>query len=194
MPSDASSVSRAVLEGEEAQRERADQRATGRLGAERIQATKAPECSGLSEPTSLSWQPGRMDEPADRRVVVAGILRRAGSVLLAHRAPNRRWYPDSWDLPGGHVRDGEQPREALVRELREELGIEVTLPAEPVAHVRGVDFRMDIWVINTWSGEPSNVAPGEHDALAWVDQEQAHGLKLADPRLLILLQDALTQH
>jgi 8-oxo-dGTP diphosphatase len=125
--------------------------------------------------------------------VVAGILRRAGRVLLARRSATRRWYPDAWDLSGGHVRDGEGPRAALVRELREELGVEVTVPARPAAQVQGETFRMDIWMIDTWVGEPSNTAPQEHDALAWVGVEQARGLKLADPRLLLLVDQALAQ-
>ena len=91
------------------------------------------------------------------------------------------------------MRHDERPHEALVRELREELGTEITLPEKPFAHVHGVVFRMDVWVIDAWSGEPSNVAPREHDALAWVDLERARGLKLADPRLLVLLREALVQ-
>ena len=35
--------------------------------------------------------------------VVAGVLIRDGHVLLCHRSPAREWYPDVWDLPGGHV-------------------------------------------------------------------------------------------
>ncbi len=131
------------------------------------------------------------DSAADQRVVVAGILRRDGRVLLVHRLPDRQWYPDAWDLPGGHVHDAERPRDALVRELREELGVEVAVPVDPIASVLGADFRMDIWMIDTWSGEPSNVAMREHDALAWFDVEQARVRKLADPRLLILINQAL---
>lgn len=86
----------------------------------------------------------------------------------------------------------EQPPQALARALREELGVGVTALAEPFAHVQGADFRMDIWVIDEWSGEPSNQHPGEHDALAWVDLGQARELHLADPRLLGLLAVALT--
>ena len=40
-------------------------------------------------------------------MLVAGVLVRGAEVLLGHRSPHRRWYPDVWDLPGGHVEPGE---------------------------------------------------------------------------------------
>lgn len=110
---------------------------------------------------------------------------------MVHRSPQRRWYPDAWDLPGGHVEDGEVPREALVRELDEELGITARVTGEPFAHVKGADFRMDIWVVDQWAGEPSNCAPLEHDALAWMTAHELSGLQLADARLPQLLRAAL---
>jgi hypothetical protein len=55
----------------------------------------------------------------DLHHVVAGLLVEAGLVLLCHRSANRRWYPNVWDLPGGHVEKGETPANTLVRELHE---------------------------------------------------------------------------
>jgi 8-oxo-dGTP diphosphatase len=125
--------------------------------------------------------------------VVAGVLREHGRVLLCHRSPQRDWYPDAWDLPGGHIDDDEQPPQALARELREELGILVTRPTtEPFAHVQGPDFRMDIWLVDEWTGQPSNDASDEHDALAWVNAEEALRLQLADARLPALIEAALS--
>lgn len=50
---------------------------------------------------------------------------------------------------------------------------------------------MDIWLIDQWTGEPSNRAPLEHDALIWVTEKELSGLQLADPRLPQLLRRAL---
>ncbi|OYN98759.1 hypothetical protein CGZ95_11820 [Enemella evansiae] len=44
-------------------------------------------------------------------IAVAALVR-DGRVLLAHRHPERRWYPDCWDLVGGHVEPGETPEQA----------------------------------------------------------------------------------
>jgi 8-oxo-dGTP diphosphatase len=98
--------------------------------------------------------------------VVTGLLCSDNRALLVHRSPRRRWYPDAWDLPGGHMEHNEAPSEALQRELREELGIQAVVIGDPFAHLQGDDFRMDIWVIDRWHGEPANRAPQEHDALA----------------------------
>ena len=128
----------------------------------------------------------------DGHRVVAGLLRRGDRVLLCHRAAGRRWYPDAWDLPGGHVEDGETPEQALVRELREELGVEVATPlGPPSAHVREADFTLSVWVVERWSGEPANLAPAEHDAVEWVGPDRAAGLHYADPRVLDLVREAL---
>jgi 8-oxo-dGTP diphosphatase len=89
------------------------------------------------------------------------------------------------------VEVGEVPRLALARELREELGIAVQVAGDAFAKIQGVDFRMDIWTIDQWTGEPSNYAPEEHDALAWLTDKELQGLRLADPRLPQLLHAAL---
>jgi 8-oxo-dGTP diphosphatase len=123
--------------------------------------------------------------------VVTGLLRRDGRALLVHRSPRRRWYPDAWDLPGGHVEHNETPSEALQRELREELGIRAIVTGDPYAHLQGDDFNMDIWVIDRWHGEPANREPQEHDALAWLNHPELDGLRLADPRLAELVRVAL---
>ena len=56
-----------------------------------------------------------MRQPPRARVVAA-LLRDGNRVLLCHRSPQRRWYPDVWDLPGGHVERRELPGAALARE------------------------------------------------------------------------------
>ena len=116
--------------------------------------------------------------------VVAAALCRGGQVLLCHRAPDRRWYPNVWDLPGGHVDGGESPHAALVSELAEELAVDVLIADVAAApHFRWVDpeLHLSVWRIDHWKGEPLNKALDEHDQIAWVDFTSALTLPLAHP-------------
>jgi len=60
--------------------------------------------------------------------VAAAAIVRGGKLLLGHRHPQRRWYPDIWDLIGGHIEPGETAAEAIHRECREELTITIRQP------------------------------------------------------------------
>src|SRR5215475_430063 len=79
--------------------------------------------------------------------IVAVILRQADQVLLCHRATTRRWYPDVWDFPGGHVERDERPEDALRREISEELGVELAgVDGAPVLHRVVPDAGLDLTV------------------------------------------------
>lgn len=99
--------------------------------------------------------------------VVAGVLRDArGRVLLARRTEGRD-LAGLWEFPGGKVEPGESPEDALVRELREELGVEAEVGA-PVACVPlespGRRLLLDVREV-AFSGLPRGL---EGQALAWV--------------------------
>jgi 8-oxo-dGTP diphosphatase len=98
------------------------------------------------------------------------------------------------DLPGGHVDPGELPGASLVRELREELGIDIAPPVGPPMHEIHADtFDMQIWLIETWTGTPANVAPDEHDAIAWFAGAELGGLRLAHDSYLAMFTKTLVQ-
>jgi 8-oxo-dGTP diphosphatase len=127
-----------------------------------------------------------------RHEIVAALLVRDGRVLLCHRAAGRRWYPDVWDLPGGHVERGEEPIEALARELEEEVGIQIEEPGPELARVVEAEFDLRIWLVEGWAGDPVNTSPAEHDGLAWFDASEASELTLAHGGYLSLIRDTLS--
>lgn len=132
------------------------------------------------------------DVPRQRHAVVAGILIRDDRVLLCLRSARREWYPNVWDFPGGHVESQETPPAALVRELREELGIEISPPmGECLTRLRGAEFDMRVWLIKEWTGRPENVAPDEHVQLGWFGSSEMFDLELADERYPALIAEAL---
>lgn len=124
-------------------------------------------------------------------VVAVAVVVRDGRVLLAHRHPRRDWYPDCWDLVGGHLDRGEGPRAAMVRECREEIGIEVEaagpmpMPStDPAVEVHG-------FLVTAWSSTPRNMAPEEHDGLGWFESHELTELVLADPAIVPVVEAAL---
>lgn len=126
--------------------------------------------------------------------MVAGLLRCEGKVLLAHRHPDRVSFPDVWDLPGGHVEPGEALGDALVRELSEELGVGVPLPRGEPWKMLAVDGTLlGVFIIDDWSGKPSNRASDEHDRVCWMDETELGALEFAHPAYLDMLLLALEE-
>jgi len=102
-------------------------------------------------------------------VVAAALINGDGDILLAQRPPGKS-MAGLWEFPGGKVHDGETPEAALVRELKEELSINVS-PADldPITFASHgyADFHllMPLFACRTWHGTPT---PVEGQTLAWV--------------------------
>jgi 8-oxo-dGTP pyrophosphatase MutT (NUDIX family) len=106
--------------------------------------------------------------------VVVGALVREDRVLLGHRSARKRAFPGVWDLPGGVVEDGESERQALARELHEELGVRIASGATShlcrvVVRPAGEPVELSAWLVTGWQGTPANLAPDEHDEIEWFD-------------------------
>jgi 8-oxo-dGTP pyrophosphatase MutT (NUDIX family) len=123
-------------------------------------------------------------------IAVAALVR-DGLVLLVHRHPLRQWYPDCWDLVGGHVETGESPNEAVIRECFEELGVLVHDPQPIPMTFNDPTLDVHAFLVTSWDGEPANWAPGEHDDLRWFLPTELGGLTLADPAALSSILSAV---
>lgn len=105
-------------------------------------------------------------------VVAAALIRENGHMLLAQRPPGKA-MAGLWELPGGKLETGESPETALVRELKEELGIvvnEKNLEPFTFASHRYEDFHllMPIFICRHWLGQ---LQPVEGQALAWASAQ-----------------------
>ncbi|MFC9278773.1 (deoxy)nucleoside triphosphate pyrophosphohydrolase [Streptomyces collinus] len=104
----------------------------------------------------------------ERIVVVGAALLDDGRLLAARRSAPAE-LAGRWELPGGKVETGEQPEDALVRELREELGVD----AEPVERVPGEWPLRPPYVLRVWTARlrPGSADPRplqDHDRLRWL--------------------------
>ena len=127
-------------------------------------------------------------------VSAVALIDRDGRVLLAQR-PVGKSMPGLWEFPGGKVEAGETPEAALVRELREELGIETQnscLAPLTFASHSYEDFHllMPLFACRKWNGV---VQPKEGQALKWVYPRYRldYPMPAADIPLISILRDWL---
>ncbi len=127
-------------------------------------------------------------------VVAVALVDVDGRVLIAQR-PEGKAMAGLWEFPGGKVEDGEAPETALIRELREEIGIDVTencLAPFPFASHAYEKFHllMPLYVCRVWDGE---VTAREGQALKWVRPRDLRNYPMppADVPLVAMLRDLL---
>ena len=140
--------------------------------------------------------PTTAHEAANPIVLVAAValVDADGRVLLARRPPGKT-MAGLWEFPGGKVADGETPEQALIRELREELGIDTEqsclAPLAFASHGYG-DFHllMPLYVCRVWNGM---VTPKEGQELRWVRPARLRDFPMppADAPLIPVLRDLL---
>ena len=125
--------------------------------------------------------------------VVAIALHRKDGLWLMHQRPANKHHGGLWEFPGGKIEAGEVPENALIREVSEELGVEVlACDLQPVGHAKtpGDSSRppivITLYTCDRWSGEPAALEGGE---IGWFTPQQSK--RLAMPPLDIELHAQL---
>jgi 8-oxo-dGTP diphosphatase len=127
--------------------------------------------------------------------VVGALIIRSQMILLGQRSATRAFYPNVWDVFGGHVEPGEQHHQTFVRELQEELGItptrwtylETLVLSLPLQGNEPSDqITLHLYLVTDWTGRPANHQPDEHSAIGWFSLAQATQLELAHPTYPVL--------
>jgi 8-oxo-dGTP diphosphatase len=129
------------------------------------------------------------------RITAGGAIIQGGRILLGRRRAEGNYYPDCWDIFGGHCETGETPEETLKRELHEELGIWpekfslLGVYNEPHPELYG-EGKHYFFAVTEWSGEPSNRS-NEHDEVDWFTIDGLKNVTLASEKYLELFQPLL---
>lgn len=108
-------------------------------------------------------------------VVVAGVIEREGRILVGQRRRDDR-HALKWEFPGGKIEPGESPREALARELYEELGIRARIGAEITRYIYRYSsrplFELIFFRVDEFENEPANQA---FETIQWVTPRELPG-------------------
>ena len=115
--------------------------------------------------------------------------------VLIQRRPAGKEMAGLWEFPGGKVAEGETPEVALIRELKEELAIDVTAsclaPFTFASHRYGAfHLLMPLYVCRVWDGTPQPLE-GQQLKWAWVRDLKDYSMPPADAPLIAMLRDFL---
>ena len=106
------------------------------------------------------------------------FLEKDGKFLTARRC-NTGYQDGNYQVPAGHVDAGELPSEALIREAKEEIGIDISPDNVELVHASyrpkhdNTDNRVDFFFrVKKWSGEVENMEPNKCDDLKWVTLDE----------------------
>ena len=101
------------------------------------------------------------------------LLEQDGKILLGRRC-NTGYEDGNYQVPAGHVDEGELPTEAMVREIKEEIGVDIIQSDLELLHVSyrpkhdNTDNRVDFFFkAEKWNGEVKNMEPHKCDDLQW---------------------------
>lgn len=128
-------------------------------------------------------------------LVVAAAMVRADGLILLQKRPEGRPMAGLWEFPGGKLEEGEDPEQALARELAEELAMDVSpdslLPCcFASAPLESKHLLLMLFIGRTWNGDPHGV---EGQEIGWFSLDQMYDLEMppADLPMIDLLRKQL---
>ena len=125
-------------------------------------------------------------------VVSIALINNENEILLSKR-PEKKHLSGFWEFPGGKVEEGETPEKALIREVKEELNIDINNKCIAPLSFSEFDYNnfqllLLLYICRRWDGEPMSM---ENNRLEWVKPNMLRDYKMppADNALIYCLQD-----
>lgn len=115
--------------------------------------------------------------------VGAVITNQEGKILLMKRGPLSKSEPGTWAIPGGTVEFGEKMEDAVVREIKEELDLEVGIMkqygcANHIMPAVNQHWVSTIFLCEIQKGEPKILEPGKCEEIGWFSRQEIQNLPL----------------
>ena len=127
------------------------------------------------------------------KVVVSIALTNEANEILLSKRPNNKHLAGFWEFPGGEVESGETPEGALIREIKEELNIDINDKCIAPLSFSEFDYKefqllLLLYICRRWEGEPKSM---ENNELKWVEPNMLRKYKMppADDSLIYCVQD-----
>ena len=125
-------------------------------------------------------------------VVSIALINNENEILLSKR-PEKKHLSGFWEFPGGKVEEGETPEKALIREVKEELNIDINDKCIAPLSFSEFDYNnfqllLLLYICRRWDGVPMSM---ENNKLEWVKPNMLRDYKMppADDALIYCLQD-----
>jgi 8-oxo-dGTP diphosphatase len=137
----------------------------------------------------------QITDPKNLIVVASIALIDASNQILIAKRPNKKHLSGLWEFPGGKIEKGESPENALIREVKEELNININNKCIAPLTFSEFDYKkfhllLLLYVCRRWEGEPMSM---EKNEIKWVKANTLRQYKMppADDSLIYILQDLL---
>ena len=135
----------------------------------------------------------QITDPKNLKIVVSiALINNCDQVLIAKR-PNNKHLAGFWEFPGGKIEKDETPENAIIREVKEELNVNINNKCIAPLSFSEFDYEnfhllLLLYICRRWEGEPR---PMEENELKWVKPSKLRKYKMppADDSLIYILQD-----
>lgn len=121
-----------------------------------------------------------------QKVVATGFLFHDGKALIVKRSENEKFLPEYWELPGGKVDFGEDPKEGLIREYMEEVSLTVSVgkPVRTFSYVSSDGNRHTVEIVYVCSlssiDDEDVKLSSAHTEFKWITNEEVDNYKISD--------------